>query len=558
MSDATPSMVADRYRLDELIGSGPMGEVWRAYDTRADWVVAVKILGAGAAGEAAREALKQHAQAVARVIHPNVAMVLDVGDQEGAPFLVTEFLTGTSVGEDLAAEGPMPIVEVCDLVGQAAAGLDAAHRAGVFHGQIDSGSFRRAASGVLKVVGFGLPDEEPSQAERRYLAPERASGRPATAAADLYALGAVCYELLCGRPPVATPDLPVTGMRATPPSPPAAPGTAAPGTAAPGTPAQGSPAQGSPAPGTPASGTEAPGGAGQGIVPPSAIRPEIPAELDRLVLAMLAPDPARRPSGGEPVRRALAAIARPGAAPGAAPNTGANSGANTGVNTAPNLAGAAAGRPGDTRVYDFNGVPRAGDTAVYESAGLDQAPPRTGNKLLVQMGIAVAVIAVVAVAMVVWAGSRKETPVAEPSASAPPTSVLSPDVTLTAGPTSEPPEASPTDLTPGDTATSLVQTVGPKATLGPRQTPAGGWDHWLVKFDEAVTAQEDIGDINPHVAEKVHDKLRKAAKKLQDGHFEPARGQIAGVYRDLRKAQVKGDVPLSGPLASFLDDFALS
>ncbi|MFI7110518.1 serine/threonine-protein kinase [Nonomuraea sp. NPDC050227] len=548
MSDATPSMVADRYRLDELIGSGPMGEVWRAYDTRADWVVAVKILGAGeagAAGEAAREALKQHAQAVARVIHPNVAMVLDVGDQEGAPFLVTEFLTGTSVGEDLAAEGPMPIVEVCDLVGQAAAGLDAAHRAGVFHGQIDSGSFRRAASGVLKVVGFGLPDEEPSQAERRYLAPERASGRPATAAADLYALGAVCYELLCGRPPAAAPDLPVTGMRATPPSPPSAPATPAPGTEAPETAGAGAVTPGTVGGPSAAPGAAAPGIAGQGVVPPSAIRPEIPAELDRLVLAMLAPDPARRPSGGEPVRRALAAIARPGAAPGAAP-------------AAANPAGAPAGRPGDTQVYDFNGVPRAGDTAVYESAELDPAPPRTGNKLLIQMGIAVAVIAVVAVAMVMWAGSREETPVAEPSASRPPTPVLTPDVAPPARPTSEPPRASPTDLTPSDTATSLVQTVGPKATLDSGQTPAGGWDHWLVKFDEAVTAQEDIGDIDPHVAEKVHDKLRKAAKKLQDGHFEPARGQIAGVYRDLRKAQVKGDVPLSGPLASFLDDFAVS
>ncbi|MEU1385594.1 serine/threonine-protein kinase [Nonomuraea sp. NPDC005730] len=527
-------MVADRYRLDELIGSGPMGEVWRAYDTRADWVVAVKILGAGAAGEAAREALKQHAQAVARVIHPNVAMVLDVGDQEGAPFLVTEFLTGTSVGEDLAAEGPMPIVEVCDLVGQAAAGLDAAHRAGVFHGQIDSGSFRRAASGVLKVVGFGLPDEEPSQAERRYLAPERASGRPATAAADLYALGAVCYELLCGRPPAATPDIPVTGMRATPP-----PSAASPGA---------SPEVG--APGAEAAGGAGAGSAGQGVVPPSAIRPEIPAELDRLVLAMLAPDPARRPSGGEPVRRALAAIARPGAAPGAAP-TAPNP-------AAANPAGAPAGRPGDTRVYDFNGVPRAGDTAVYESAELDSAPPRTGNKLLIQMGIAVAVIAVVTVAMVLWAGSRKETPVAEPSAGTPPTPVLSPDATSTAGPTPGLTEAGPTDLTPGDTPTGLVQTVGPKVTLGRGQTPAGGWDHWLVKFDEAVTAQEDIGDINPRVAEKVHDKLRKVAKKLQDGHFEPARGQIAGVYQDLRNAQAKGDVPLSGPLASFLNDFALS
>ncbi|MFI9590832.1 protein kinase [Nonomuraea sp. NPDC052265] len=540
MSDATPSMVADRYRLDELIGSGPMGEVWRAYDTRADWVVAVKILGAGAAGEAAREALKQHAQAVARVIHPNVAMVLDVGDQDGAPFLVTEFLTGTSLGEDLAAEGPLRIVEVCDLVGQAAAGLDAAHRAGVFHGQIDSGSFRRAASGVLKVVGFGLPDEEPSQAERRYLAPERASGRPATAAADLYALGAVCYELLCGRPPGATPDLPVTGMRATPATPSEAPATPSRTPEA----TDQDPETTDRTQGTQGPGSAGPGGGGQGVVPPSALRPEIPAELDRLVLAMLSPDPARRPSGGETIRRALAAIARPGAAPRAG-----------------SPAGAQPGRPGDTQVYDFNGVPRAGDTAVYESADLGPegpAPSRTGNKLLVQMGIAVAVIAVVTVAMVLWAGSREETPAAEQSTSASPTPVLSPAITFTADPSPVRPDPSPTDLTPGDTPTRLVETVGPKTTLGAGQTPAGGWDHWLVMFDQTLTSQEDIGDIDPHVAEKAHDKLRKAARKLQEGHFEPARHEIAGVYKDLRRAQEKGEAPLSGPLASFLDDFALS
>ncbi|MFI6923765.1 protein kinase [Nonomuraea spiralis] len=517
MSDATPSMVADRYRLDELIGSGPMGEVWRAYDTRADWVVAVKVLGAGAAGEAAREALKQHAQTVARVIHPNVAMVLDVGDQDGTPFLVTEFLTGTSVGEDLAAEGPLKIVEVCDLVGQAAAGLEAAHRAGVFHGQIDSGSFRRAASGVLKVVGFGLPDEEPSQAERRYLAPERSAGRPASAAADLYALGAVCYELLTGRPPGATPDLPVTGMRATPAAPAEAPGAPEP----------------------------APGGGAQGIVPPSALRPEVPAELDRLVLAMLAPDPARRPTSGETIRRALAAIARPGAAPGAPP-TGGHPAATPG------------GRPGDTEVYAFANAPRAGDTALYEAADLDPAPAPARNKLLLQMGVAVAAIAAVTIAMVLWAGSREETPVAVQSPSATPSPVLSPDITFTAGPAPEQPDPTPTDLTPGDTATSLVATVAPKATLDAGQAPPGGWDHWLVEFDKTLTAQEQIGDIHPKVAEKAHDKLRKAARKLQEGGLGPARGQIAGVYKDLRHAQQKGEAPLSGPLASFLDDFVLA
>ncbi|MDA0639899.1 serine/threonine-protein kinase, partial [Nonomuraea ferruginea] len=235
MSDATPSLVAGRYRLDERIGSGSMGEVWRGYDTRADWTVAVKMLGAKAVGAATREVLRQHAQAVARVIHPNVAMVLDVGEHEGSPFLVTEFLTGPSLGEELAGRGPLKVVEVCDLAGQAAAGLDAAHRAGLVHGKVGPDSFRMAGSGVLKVVGFGLtgrPGGDP-----RYQAPERLAGGDGQASADLYGLGAVCYELLTGQAPARE-------------------------------------------------------GA---IAPPSTLRQGVPAELDRLLLAMLDPEPAKRP-----------------------------------------------------------------------------------------------------------------------------------------------------------------------------------------------------------------------------------------------------------------------
>ncbi|MBT2228772.1 serine/threonine-protein kinase [Nonomuraea sp. NEAU-A123] len=531
MSDATPSLIAGRYRLDELIGSGPTGEVWRGYDQRADWTVAVKMLDTRAATP---EVLRQHAQAVARVIHPNVAMVLDVGDHEGAPFLVMEFLTGESLGEEVAGQGPLPIVEACDLIGQAAAGLEAAHRAGVVHGQIGPDSFRRAGSGVLKVVGFGLADQVPSDDGVRYRAPEVIDGRGGEAPADLYALGCVCYEVLCGRPPFdgSPEEVGERHLHAEP-------------------------------------------------APPSSHRAEVPGELDRLVLAMLAKDPAARPAGGEPVRRALAAIARPprpqpggqstapqshpatgpqatphpapqsGQAtpyPGGAPQTGQAmsypGGAPQPGQPIAHLSGAGIG---DTQamppaVFHDGGGPRKGDTAIYDAPPPGPPPNR---RLFVQLGVALVAIAAVTVGLILWSGSRGE-PVAGPTPSPTPT---------TSAPAPEPTETPEPSTSVAPLPTDPVgPTPAPKGTLG-NSVPSGGWAHWLGEFDAAVTSQETIGDIEPGVARKAHEKIRKAGRKLLENHDGPAFNQIADVMRDLRKAQAKGDVPSSGPLAEFLDDW---
>ncbi|NJP98020.1 serine/threonine protein kinase [Nonomuraea sp. FMUSA5-5] len=528
-------MVADRYRLDERIGSGPMGEVWRGYDTRADWVVAVKVLGARAAGAATREVLRQHAQAVARVIHPNVAMVLDVGEHEGAPFLVMEFLTGLSLGEELAARGPLRIVEVCDLIGQAAAGLDAAHRAGVVHGRVGPDSFRQASSGVLKVVGFAMDEREPAPAGSRYVAPERAAGEPARAPGDVYALGCVCYELLCGRPPFENGDATAQGQEG------------------PGREQEGA-------------GREQEG-AGRGTpVPPSAIRPEVPAELDRLVLAMLAEDPARRPGSGEAIRRALAAIARPKPGQAAAPVTGVNlrdpgltpggEGARPGAGAGGDSAG------GATEVFQAGafagpgGPPRAGDTAVFQAGDLEPERPSPPNrKLIIQLGIAVVAIAAVTVGMVMWAGAREEppvavsTPTAEATTPTPEPSIL--PQTSTIGPT---PETEPTETE--EEPDFLRETSLPKATLGDA-IPPGGYAKWLQEFDEALMAQQSMGGIDPKVAGKARDKLRKAARKFDEGQVGPTLDQISGVYRDLAKAQEKGEMDPTGPAAEFLREWRL-
>ncbi|MFF0767701.1 protein kinase [Nonomuraea wenchangensis] len=526
MSDATPALIADRYRLEERIGAGPVGEVWRGYDTRADWVVAVKLLR----GEGTPELLRQHAQAVAKVIHPNVAMVLDVGEHDGAPFLVMEHLTGLSLGEERqAAGGTLGVVETCDLVAQAAAGLDAAHRAGVVHGEIDPDSFRRAGSGVLKVVGFGLGGAATPGGDPRYLAPERAAGDEARPAGDVYALGCVCYELLSGRHPFE---------------------------------AAGTEAAGPEAAGTGDAGTGDASATGGGPVPPSALRPGVPAELDRLVLAMIAEDPARRPAGGETIRRALVSIAHPRANPDA---PAAPSGMPvTGAMLRDNVPGASpAARAGDTAVY------QAGDLAMEGP----RQPARGGRRLVVQLGVAVAAIVAVTVGMVLWANAGGDEPegrdpVAVATPSDAPTTAAVPGQTPTTTsdwPTGEP-TSPPAQPSPGNVITfgpdselpsALRETPPVRGTLRPGQEPPGGFDRWLGAFDEAVRHQVGTNGINPRVAAKAQDKLRKAAGKYADGRSEAALKEVAGVYRDLERAQRKGDMEPTGPLAEFIREWAV-
>ncbi|GGK62879.1 hypothetical protein Sme01_04940 [Sphaerisporangium melleum] len=205
-------LLAARYRLDEPLGRGGMGEVWRATDEVLARRVAVKLLPAETMGRSAAARFRQEAQATARLNHPNVVAIHDFGEADGRLFLVMELIEGGNLADRLAAAGALGIEEVVRIGTQTAAGLAAAHRLGVVHRDVKPANLLLAADGTVKVVDFGiarLADQAGAAltgtgmivGTGAYLAPERALGREALPASDVYALGCVLYELLAGRPP---------------------------------------------------------------------------------------------------------------------------------------------------------------------------------------------------------------------------------------------------------------------------------------------------------------------------------------------------------------------
>ncbi|MFF2411902.1 serine/threonine-protein kinase [Streptomyces sp. NPDC058092] len=189
-----------------------MGEVWRASDEVLGRAVAVKLLLGDHADESATARFRLEAQTAARLSHPHLVAVFDFGSWENRFFLVMELVEGRSLGDLLAAEERLGAEQVARIAGQAAAGLAAAHRQGIVHRDIKPGNLMLDAEGSVKIGDFGIAQfvDDPSAAltttgqivgTSLYLAPERALGRTAGAASDMYSLGCVIYQLLLGEPP---------------------------------------------------------------------------------------------------------------------------------------------------------------------------------------------------------------------------------------------------------------------------------------------------------------------------------------------------------------------
>ncbi|MFH8984101.1 serine/threonine-protein kinase [Streptomyces varsoviensis] len=207
-------LVADRYRLGDLLGRGGMGEVWRASDEVLGRQVAVKLLLGNDGDESAAMRFRMEAQTAARLNHHQVVGVYDFGAWDGRFYLVMELVQGPSLAQELssAAGGALAPARVADIAAQAAAGLAAAHRQGVVHRDVKPGNLMTDADGTLKIGDFGIArfvDETSAGltsagqivGTSTYLAPERALGRAAGPGSDVYALGCVLYQLLVGQPP---------------------------------------------------------------------------------------------------------------------------------------------------------------------------------------------------------------------------------------------------------------------------------------------------------------------------------------------------------------------
>ncbi len=206
-----------RYTVEQAIGSGGMGEVYRARDEKLERVVAIKILSPGlVTGDEARRRFRKEALALAKLSQPHIAAVYDVGEQDGVDYLVMECVPGQTLSAVLKA-GPLSVERATSIVLEIAGALEEAHEQGVIHRDLKPGNVMITPRGHAKVLDFGIakllaPLAADATASMEtglligtplYMSPEQAQGNPVDVRTDLWSLGVIYFQLLTGRTPFA-------------------------------------------------------------------------------------------------------------------------------------------------------------------------------------------------------------------------------------------------------------------------------------------------------------------------------------------------------------------
>ena len=207
------------YAIQAPLGAGGLGEVYRAHDGRLDRTVAIKVLPASFSSDRDRlQRFAQEARAAAALNHPNILSIFDIGEENGAPYVVSELLEGETLRDRLRS-GPIPIRKATDYALQVIRGLAAAHEKGIVHRDLKPENLFLTGDGRAKILDFGLAkltlpatqtesgDAPTIQATEPglvmgtvgYMSPEQVKGKPADVRSDIFAFGAILYEMISGK-----------------------------------------------------------------------------------------------------------------------------------------------------------------------------------------------------------------------------------------------------------------------------------------------------------------------------------------------------------------------